>query len=130
MSSGPQGVTGPQGATGTQAMSVAHVQAFAAAGGDIIFGTDAGYIHEFNPEEEYRLMTQAGLSPMQILASLTTRPAARWKDAERGQLAVDRLADLVVLDADPASDATHFGKVRCTIGSGKVLFDSKQSPAG
>lgn len=108
------------------AMSVEHVRAFAAAGGDIIFGTDVGYMTDFNPEEEYRLMAQAGLTPMQILASLTTRPAAKWKDTGRGQLAVDKEADIVVLDADPAVDATHFSQVRCAIGSGKVIYDAKQ----
>lgn len=106
--------------------SVAHVRAFAEAGGDIIFGTDVGYMSDYDPTEEYRLLAEAGLSPMDILASLTTRPALKWQDKKRGRLFKGGAADLVVLDADPAVEATNFSKVRCTIGSGKVIYRSNR----
>ena len=97
------------------AASVEHVRAFAAAGGEILFGTDVGYMTDHDPAEEYVLLAKAGLGPMQILASLTTTPAARWKEGEkRGRLAAGMLADIVVLEADPAADAANFAKVRCT----------------
>jgi len=38
-------------------------------------------------------------------------------------------ADLVVLEADPAVDAAHFAKVRCTIRAGRVIH-GPQSEAG
>ena len=71
-------------------------------------------MHEFDPTDEYVLMAQAGLTPMQILASLTTAPAARWKESElAGRVAPGLDADLVVLAADPADDVKNFAKVRC-----------------
>jgi imidazolonepropionase-like amidohydrolase len=79
---------------------------------------------DLDPTEEYVLLARAGLSPMQILASLTTRPAAKWNDSQRGRLAPGLAADLVVLDADPALDPAHFSRVRCTIGAGQVLYQS------
>ncbi|MGH8197549.1 MAG: amidohydrolase family protein, partial [Steroidobacteraceae bacterium] len=89
--------------------------------GQVLFGTDVGYMSEYDPTEEYRLLSRA-LSPMQILASLTTAPAARWKEeAQRGRVAKDMDADLVVLEADPAADAANFAKVRCTIRAGRVI---------
>lgn len=105
------------------AASIAHVRAFAAAGGQILFGTDVGYMSDFDPTEEYVLMARAGLTPMQILASLTTAPAARWNEAgRRGRVAAGLDADLVVLDADPAADPANFAKVRCTISRGRTVY--------
>jgi len=105
------------------AASVEHARSFAAAGGQILFGTDVGYMSDFDPTEEYRLLSKAGLSAMQILASLTTTPATRWKESDRcGRIVAKMEADLVVLDADPAADPANFARVACTIRSGKVIY--------
>lgn len=102
--------------------AVEQVRAFAKAGGQVLFGTDVGYMGDYDPTEEYRLMARA-LTPMEILAALTTAPAARWKEkARRGVIDVGLDADLVVLDADPAADAANFAKVRCTIRGGRVIY--------
>jgi imidazolonepropionase-like amidohydrolase len=99
------------------------LKAFSDAGGQVLFGTDVGYMTEFDPADEYALMAGAGLTPMQILASLTTAPAARWKASERrGQMKPGFDADLVVLDGDPASDVRRFADMRCTIRGGGVIF--------
>ncbi|MGH8131260.1 MAG: amidohydrolase family protein, partial [Steroidobacteraceae bacterium] len=103
------------------AYAVEQVRAFEAAGGQVLFGTDVGYMSEYDPAEEYRLLARA-LSPMEILASLTSTPAARWKEgAQRGRIDKGLDADLVVLEADPAADAANFAKVRCTIRAGRVI---------
>ncbi len=108
--------------------AVAQLKAFATAGGQVLFGTDVGYMSDYDPAEEYRLMARA-LEPMQILATLTTSPAARWKESDaRGRVAAGLAADLVVLDADPAEDAANFAKVRCTIRAGRVIYPT--APAG
>jgi imidazolonepropionase-like amidohydrolase len=107
--------------------AVEQLRAYAKAGGQVLFGTDVGYMADYDPTEEYRLMARA-LSPMEILASLTTAPAARWKEgARRGRVAVGLDADLVVLDSDPAADAANFAKVRCTIRAGRLTYGP---PAG
>ena len=110
------------------AISVDQVKAFSAAGGTVLFGTDVGYMTDWDPTEEYRLLARAGLTPMQILAALTTTPAARWNEGDRrGQVKVGMEADLVVLDADPASDPAAFATVRCTIRAGKLIYASPRS---
>ena len=97
--------------------------AFSSAGGQVLFGTDVGYMDRVDPTEEYVLLARAGLTPMQILASLTTAPAARWKeDARRGRVASGFDADLVVLDGDPAVDVQQLARVRCTIRGGRQVF--------
>ncbi len=100
-----------------------HVRRFDAAGGTLMFGTDVGYMTDVDPTDEYRLLARAGLPPMRILAMLTTTPAAFWKEsARRGRVAAGQDADLVVLEADPAADATRFAQVRCTLRAGQALF--------
>ena len=94
-------------------------------GGQILFGTDVGYLPDYDPSNEYSLMSRAGLTPMQILASLTTAPAERFgESASRGRIAIGMPADLVVLSADPVTDATNFAKVRCTVRGGRILYSA------
>jgi imidazolonepropionase-like amidohydrolase len=99
------------------------LRVFSAAGGQVLFGTDVGYMHEYDPTDEYAGMVKAGLSPMQILASLTTAPAARWNESgERGRIATGYAADLTVLAADPADDVANFARVRCTLRGGTPIY--------
>jgi imidazolonepropionase-like amidohydrolase len=106
----------------------AQIKAFAAAGGQVLFGTDVGYMSEFDPADEYALMASAGLTPTEILASLTTAPAARWKAGDRrGRVKQGFAADLAVLNGDPATDVGRFGDVKCTIRGGRELFARDQS---
>jgi imidazolonepropionase-like amidohydrolase len=68
-------------------------------------------------------MAKAGMSAMQILASLTTTPAERWGEQQRrGRIAPGMDADLVVLEADPGKDARHFAAVKCALRGGKVIY--------
>jgi imidazolonepropionase-like amidohydrolase len=99
------------------------LKSYADAGGQILFGTDVGYIEQFDTAEEFTLMSRAGLSWQQILATLTTNPAERFGySAHSGRIAKGLDADLVVLSADPAHDVTAFSKVAFTIRDGKILF--------
>lgn len=103
--------------------SVREVGKFAAAGGKVLFGTDVDYMTDADPTEEYELMAQAGMGPMQILASLTTTPAERWNEAHRrGRIAPGLDADLVVLEADPAEDVRQFARVKCAVRGGQVIY--------
>jgi hypothetical protein len=57
------------------AMSTGQLRAWVAAGGTMLFGTDVGAGPD-DPTEEYALLADAGLTFAQVLASLTTAPAA------------------------------------------------------
>jgi len=102
------------------------LKAFSQAGGQVLFGTDVGYIEQFDTSEEFVWMSRAGMRFQQILESLTTNPAQRFGYSNHsGRIAKGMDADLVVLRADPAQDATAFSKVRYTIRSGNVIYSEK-----
>jgi hypothetical protein len=48
------------------------VRSFVALSGPILFGTDVGYMREYDPADEDAYLAGAGLSFAQILAALTT----------------------------------------------------------
>ena len=101
----------------------AEVRQFHSLGGQLIFGTDVGYMRDYTTEDEFTALGKCGLSPMDILAMLTTNPASRFGVSNiKGTIARGKLADLTILDADPAQDLTNFSKVRATIRSGSVIY--------
>jgi imidazolonepropionase-like amidohydrolase len=99
------------------------LRAFNGVHGQVLFGTDVGYMHDYDPTEEYVLMAKAGMSQSQILESLTTAPAARWKEEKRhGQIAKGFFADLVMLSADPFEDVKNFANVKCVLRAGTQIY--------
>jgi imidazolonepropionase-like amidohydrolase len=102
---------------------IAQLREYFSAGGPILFGTDVGYMTDYSTSEEFEKMAQAGMGYRDILASLTTTPAARRGLAERaGKVAVGFDADLVALQTDPARDVSAFAAVTYTIRSGRVIY--------
>lgn len=113
-----------------QQAGVGQLRAFARAGGEVLFGTDAGYMRDDDPAEEYALMVAAGMSGRQILASLTSAPAGRFdRRARSGTIAAGEPADLVLLDGDPVDDPSAFGRVKVVIRNGRLIWDSPHNTA-
>jgi len=98
------------------------LRAYAAAGGEVLFGTDVGFLSEKDTDEEVRWMSKAGLDWRAILASLTTAPARRMKDATRGVLKVGAPGDVVLVDGDPRANVEAVTQVRATWIAGKSVF--------
>lgn len=98
-----------------------------AAGGTVLFGSDLGAI-DYDPSEEYSLMSQAGMSFQQILASMTSAPAERFGEGKKlgGRIAVGYEADLVVLSGDPAKDLHALAVVKYTLRAGKIIYRSTE----
>jgi len=93
------------------------------AGGTVLFGTDVGYMDDYDTTEEYGLMSEAGMTAREILASLTTAPAERFGESSHlGRIATGLAADLVVLEGDPANNIRSFAAVRYTIRDGTMTY--------
>jgi len=101
---------------------VAQLRVFAAAGGEVLFGTDVGYHDAFDTGEELVRMAQAGMGWREILASLTTAPARRFGGGGGGLVLPGQPADLVLFRGDPVRDPRAFSRVVLTLRSGRVLY--------
>ena len=103
--------------------STDQLRAWRGAGGTVVFGTDAGGINDYDPSDEYALMAEAGMTFGEILATLTTTPAAIFgRAATTGRIAPGQPADLVVLDGDPSQNVRVLADVRYTLRDGSVVY--------
>lgn len=80
----------------------------------IAFGTDGG--SPVNPHEELatecRCMVEGGMSPMEVVLSLTRNAADLLRIGDKvGTLEVGKMADLVVLAGNPLVDISHVARV-------------------
>jgi imidazolonepropionase-like amidohydrolase len=99
------------------------LRAYSKEGGQIVFGTDLGFITDYDPTEEYLLMARAGMSFRQILAALTTSPAERFGFSNRtGRIAPNLDADVVIIAGDPELDITALSNVRYTVRKGQIIY--------
>jgi imidazolonepropionase-like amidohydrolase len=105
------------------------VSKFHQLGGGLIFGTDTGFVTDYDLTEEYRELALANLSFKDVLVMLTTQPVQRLGLKNEGRIATGLAADLTVLSADPSSqNLSAFTQVRYTIRAGRVIFDKSQTP--
>ena len=99
------------------------------AGVRIIAGTDGPNMGRLLPgfglHRELELLVEAGLSPLQALRAATSTAAeALGKENQLGVLEPGKLADLVVLDADPLAAIQSVRKVRTVVQGGKLYEPS------
>ncbi len=92
-------------------------------GGPLIFGTDTGFLTDYDLTEEYRQLALAGLSWKEVLAMLTTAPVKLFGLKDEGRVARGQRGDLTILSADPSKQGlTAFTKVRYTLRAGEVIY--------
>jgi len=95
------------------------------SGVTIAAGTDAGNIgtlHGPALHREFELMAEAGLAPEEILAAATQGGVrVMGRSAELGTVEKGKLADFVLLDADPLADVTHLRRIFRVVKGGAVF---------
>jgi imidazolonepropionase-like amidohydrolase len=95
------------------------------AGVPLLAGTDLGgdYIYPgFSLHDELALFVQAGLTPGEALKTATYNPAKFLSMLKRlGTVEKGKLADLVLLDANPLEDIHNTQKIRAVVLNGKYL---------
>lgn len=95
----------------------------------IVAGTDGvgtgTLLPGFGLHHELELLARAGLTPVQVIQAATIQAArALKKEADLGSLEVGKLADLVILNADPLLDVRNAAKIDAVMIGGR-LFDRK-----
>jgi len=95
-------------------------------GGRLVYGTDTGFLPDYDQSEEFRQLKQAGFGFREVLAMLTTAPAELFHRSQReGKVMPGMRGDLTILSEDPASGHPEaFTKVRYTIRGGNVIWHS------
>jgi imidazolonepropionase-like amidohydrolase len=100
------------------------VPLMAAAGVPILAGSDTPnpwVVPGFGLHDELELLVKAGLTPLQALQAATLNPARFLGRAdELGTVAIGRLADLLVLDANPLEDITATRRIRAVVADGRL----------
>lgn len=96
------------------------------AGVPFMAGTDtAAGVHifpGFSLHQELALFVQAGLTPMEALQTATLNPAKfLGKQAEMGTVESGKLADLVLLDADPLENIHNTEKIQAVVLAGRFF---------
>lgn len=95
----------------------------ARAGGKIVAESDTGaVVPGIGLHRELELLVEAGLSPMQALRSASAVAAEfLGRDADLGTLAPGKLADLVVLRADPLENIAHTRQIDRVVQGGRIV---------
>jgi amidohydrolase family protein len=95
------------------------------AGVPLLAGSDdatPGLVPGFALHEELARLVEAGLTPMQALRTATLEPARYLGlDDSLGTVRRGKLADLVVLDANPLNDIRNTSKIHAVLVRGRLL---------
>jgi len=103
----------------------------AKAGVRLLAGTDwpgPGYAKgnystfDRTPQDEMAGFVEAGLTPLEALRTATANPAILFgQTSQLGKLQTGKLADLVLLDADPLADITNTKRVWAVVVNGRLV---------
>ncbi len=101
------------------------IRMFADAGGKVVTGTDTagwavpglGLHHELEI-----LVEEVGFTPMEALVAATRNPAEGFRVIDRlGTIEAGKLADLVIVNADPLQDIANMQKIEWVVKDGNVI---------
>lgn len=83
---------------------------------------EPGAFPGFGLHDELRLLVEAGLTPLQVLQSATLNPARfLGRTDDLGTVEAGKLADLVLLDANPLEDIGNTRRIRAVVVDGRLL---------
>jgi len=103
---------------------LALVKALHAAGVPILAGTDAPLRASppgFAVHDELALLVRAGLTPLEALRAATSNAASYFAATDSlGSIAVGRVADLVLLGANPLTDIANTRRISVVVANGRV----------
>jgi imidazolonepropionase-like amidohydrolase len=107
------------------AKRLAQVATMHRAGVHILVGTDAPLRNSppgFGLHEELQLLVQGGLTPLEALRAATSEPARYLALSDSlGSVEKGKLADLILLDANPLVDIRNTRRIAAVIANGRLF---------
>jgi hypothetical protein len=101
------------------------VAAMRRAGVHVLTGTDAPLRNSppgFGLHEELALLARGGMSPFEVLQAATLEPARYFGMLDStGTVAAGKLADLVLLDANPLQDIRNTRRISAVVANGQLF---------
>jgi imidazolonepropionase-like amidohydrolase len=109
---------------------LAAFKAFHDAGGKVALGTDAGTPFNMHGEnaQELAWMVEAGMDPLDALIAGTSNAAELIEPGERGAIAADKVADMLLVRGNPNEDiamAAEKANHLAVIKNGKMVVDRR-----
>jgi imidazolonepropionase-like amidohydrolase len=100
------------------------------AGVHILTGTDAPLRNSppgFGLHEEMTLLARGGMSPFDVLRSATLEPARYFGMLDSlGTIAAGKLADLVLLDANPLENIRNTRRISAVVANGRLYAGAER----
>ncbi|HYL54996.1 MAG TPA: amidohydrolase family protein [Gemmatimonadales bacterium] len=101
------------------------VREYKRAGGLIAAGSDAAnqlLVPGFSLLDELSLLVAAGLTPLEAVTAATRKGAELLHADSLGRVAEGKVADLIVLDANPAKDIGATRRIAWVMFRGRILY--------
>ena len=111
------------------AKRMAQVATMHRAGVRILTGTDAPLRNSppgFGLHEELILLARGGMSNFAVLRAATWEPARYFGLDSLGTVEVGRLADLVLLDANPLDNIRNVRRIAAVVANGRLITGSER----
>ncbi len=108
-----------------------NLRQFVELGGKVAMGNDyGGGPGQFElgiPMYEIEMMSQSGMTPMQVIQAGTLRAAEVLRvNAEIGSLEPGKMADILIISGDPLEDLQALANVKMVIHKGVIIRDEIQ----
>lgn len=92
------------------------------AGVKIAFGTDSGVSNHGDNAQEFTLMVNNGMSPMQAITAATKNAADLLDETENlGSLTIGKYADIIAVKGNPLNDISLLESVDFVMKAGEVI---------
>lgn len=100
------------------------LQRMHAAGVKIAFGTDTGVSAHGDNAQEFALMVEAGMTPLEAITAATSNAADHFRlSHEIGTISPGKAADIIAVDGDPLANVRELESVDFVMKGGEVYVN-------
>jgi imidazolonepropionase-like amidohydrolase len=96
------------------------------AGVKMVFGSDAGVMPHATAVNQFRVMVDYGMTPLEAIQAATRNAAqALGREGDVGAIAVGRFADIIAVDGDPLANVRELESVDAVVKGGVLVAKAR-----